>query len=113
MFREAMVPYAAGDCASAIPALGRALAIDAALMPARFYLAVCELREGRTDAAVEKLQRIAAAGESPYLEDAHFFLAKARIRQNDLTAARAELARVVALRGDRRAEASRLLGELR
>jgi tetratricopeptide (TPR) repeat protein len=113
VFREAMTSYTAGRCDTAIPPLQRALALDDTLTAARFYLAVCELHEGRIEPAAERLQRIAAAGESPYLEDAHFFLAKARIRQGDAAAARQQLSRVVALRGDRQEEAKRLLGELR
>ena len=113
VFREAMTSYTAGRCDAAIPSLQRALALDDTLMAARFYLAVCELHEGRVEPAAERLQRIAAAGESPYLEDAHFFLAKARIRQGDAGAARQQLARVVALRGDRQEEARRLLDQLR
>ena len=113
VFRDAMTSYAAGNCGAATPGLRRSLTIDESLTPARFYLAACELQAGRVDDAVANLQRVIARGESPYLEDAHFFLAKARIRQGDTAAARQELARVIALRGDRRAEAQRLLDQLR
>jgi tetratricopeptide (TPR) repeat protein len=111
-FRAAMERYAAGDYAAATPGLRRALAHDEALIQARFFLAVCELQAGRNDEAAQELQRVIARGESPYLEEAHFLLAKARIRQGDVAAARAELARVVALDGDRRREATQLLAQL-
>ena len=112
-FREAMEPYAMGNCAAAIPGLRRALELDMALRQARFYLAACELHSGRVDDAVGHLQRVVGSGESPYLEDARFFLAKARIRQGNIAAAREELTRVIALNGDRRDEARRLLEQLR
>src|SRR5688572_17868781 len=62
--------------------------------------------------AIRYLREAARLGESPYLEDAHFFLAKALIRDGDVEAARGELRTVLALEGDRRDEASRLLAEL-
>ena len=108
-----MTAYRAGNCETAIAGLRRALAIDGTLMPARFYLGACELRAGHVEEAVPTLQRVIAAGESPYLEDARFLLAKARIRQGDMNGAREELRRVVSLNGDRRDEARRLLEQLR
>ena len=113
VFRDAMTSYAAGDCGAAVPGLRRSLGMDDSLMQARFHLAVCDLQAGRIQDAVTNLQRVIAAGESPYLEDAHFFLAKARIRQGDVEGARQELTRVVSLRGDRRDQAERLLNQLR
>jgi len=56
--------------------------------------------------------RSGAARRVADLEDAHFFLAKALIRDGDVEAARDELRTVLALEGDRRDEASRLLAEL-
>ena len=113
VFGDAMTAYRAGNCETAIAGLRRALAIDGTLMPARFYLGACELRAGHVEEAVPTLQRVIAAGESPYLEDARFLLAKARIRQGDMNGAREELRRVVSLNGDRRDEARRLLEQLR
>ena len=111
-FRDAMVFYSAGNCDAALSGLRRALALDDSLLPARFYLGVCELERGRPLAAAPALEQVIAAGESPYLEDALFFLAQARIREGNLTAARAGLERVVSLRGNRRDEAQRLLTQL-
>lgn len=113
VFRGAMTSYSAGDCAAAIPGLQRALAIDATFAQARFYLGVCELREGRLDAASADLQRVIDAGESPYLEDAYFFLAHARLRMGDREAALKGFERVIGLRGERGVEAKRLLDQLR
>jgi hypothetical protein len=111
-FRDAMVFYSAGDCDATLSGLRQALALDGSLLPARFYLGVCELERGRPLAAATALEQVIAAGESPYLEDAVFFLAHARIREGNLTAARTGLERVVALRGNRRDEAQRLLTQL-
>jgi hypothetical protein len=113
VFQDAMTAYVAGNCAGAIPGLERALAIDASLTQARFYLSACELQRGRTRQAADNLQRVIGAGESPYLEDARFLLAQGRILQGDRDGAREELRRVISLNGDRRQQALRLLDELR
>lgn len=113
IFRDAMTSYVDKNCGSAIPGLQRALAIDASFTQARFYLGACELQQGQTGQAAESLQRVIGVGESPYLEDARFLLAQARIQQGDRDGAREELRRVIALQGDRRAQAQRLLDELR
>ena len=113
IFRDAMAAYVAGRCADATSGLRRALAVDPSFTQARFYLGVCELHGGRVDDASASLQRVIAAGESPYLEDAHFFLANAHIQRGDTERARQELRRVLALQGDRHEQAKRLLDELR
>ena len=113
LFRDAMTNYTVTNCAGAIDGLRRAVAADGAYTQARFYLGACELHTGAVSEAATNLQSVVAAGESPYLEDARWFLAQARVRQGDLEAARQELERVVALNGDRREAARRLLSELR
>jgi len=66
----------------------------------------------RTDPAVAELQKAIAIGESPYLEEAHFYLAKARLRQGDIQAAREELERAIERRGRLETEARRLLAQV-
>ena len=113
VFREAMGPYVAGECGAAMEGLRRSLQLDESLLQARFYLSACEIQSERLSEAESNLQRIIAAGESPYLEDALFFLAKVRIRTGDIAGARQELTRVMSLQGERREEARRLLDQLR
>ena len=113
VFREAMDPYSGGNCDDAVVGLRRAVQMDESLIQARFYLAVCELVLGHPESAEDQLHRVVAGGESPQLEDAHFFLAKARIQQGDVAGARQELTRVVAMKGQRREEARRLLEQLK
>ena len=113
LFRDAMTHYTVTNCAGAIDGLRRAVAAAGTYTQARFYLGACELHAGAVDEATTNLQRVIAAGESPYLEDALWFLAQARVKQRDLDAARRDLERVIALNGDRREAAARLLSELR
>jgi tetratricopeptide (TPR) repeat protein len=111
-FLAAMEVYGRGDYAGAIAGLERAVRGDPAFPGARFFLAVCYLRLDRTPEAIDQLGEVTRLGESPYLEDAHFFLGKAFIRAGDADGARREWRTVVSLDGDRRAEASRLLARL-
>ena len=113
IFRDAMTQYTSTNCAGAVPGLQRALTVDETYTQARFYLGACQLHGGDVSEAVVNLQRVIAAGESPYLEDAHWFRALARVKQGDVAGAREQLQRVIDLDGDRRAEAARLLTELR
>ena len=111
-FRSAMALYVDKNYADAAAQLRRVIALPGAPIDAAFYLAVCELQTGQLQDAASAFERVIAAGESPYLEDAHFLLAKTRIRQRDVAAARTQLSRVIALAGDRREEARQLMSQL-
>ena len=79
----------------------------------RFYLGVCDLLTGRTDEAVADLRGVIGLGESPYLEQARFFLAKALLTKQDLAGASKELELTIQLGGDRAAESRLLLDQVR
>lgn len=111
-FRSAMVVYVEKNYADAAAQLRRVIALPGPPIDAFFYLAVCELQTGQLQDAASAFERVIAFGESPYLEDAHFLLAKTRIRQRDVAAARSQLLRVIALAGDRREEARQLISQL-
>lgn len=112
-FLQAMERYERGDYEQAVEGLRGAVDQDPKSIPARFFLAVSYLQLERNSDGVEHLREVVRLGESAYLEDAHYFLAKAHIRQGDLDSARKELQAAIALDGDRRAEASQLLSEIR
>jgi tetratricopeptide (TPR) repeat protein len=111
-FAAAMERYSAGDWEGALPGLREVARLDPAAPQAQFYLGATALLASRTEEAVAALLAAVALGETPILEEARFYLAKALARKGDLTAARAELAAVVALGGDRKDEAKRLLNGL-
>lgn len=111
-FREAMEFYAAGDWRGALPGLRAAAALDPEAPHLAFYLGACALLAGDTDEAISALERTAALGDTPFLEEALFYLAKARLQAGEVGAARAELAKVIELNGDRLEEARGLLGRL-
>jgi tetratricopeptide (TPR) repeat protein len=112
-FREAMELYAKGEWSAALPALRDASRLDPKAAHVSFYLGACALLAGRRAEAVASLRRVVALGETPFLEESHFFLAKAHLGTGDLAAAEAELAKAIELGGPRGDEARRLLGELK
>jgi tetratricopeptide (TPR) repeat protein len=111
-FDAAMRRYADGDFAGALPGLASAARLNPKAANAVFFLAVCQLLTDRPEDAVEGFQRTIALGESPYLEEAHFYLAKTRLRQGDVAAARQELERTIRRRGRLETEARTLLAQL-
>lgn len=111
-FREAMKYYERGEYASSIPILIVASQVDSKAANISFFLGICYLETGHTDAAIEALRKTEALGDSPYLEETHFYLAKALIRKGDVNGARKELRETIQLRGDIEEKAQRLLGQL-
>jgi len=77
-----------------------------------FFLGISHLMLGQDDAAIAGLRATIALGDSPYLEEAHWYLAKAFLRRNDLRAAETQLRTLIDLRGSGRAEARRLLTQV-
>ncbi len=112
-FREAMRHYVKGDYGATILGLRAASKLNPKAADISFFLGVCYLLTEQTNSAVEHLRRIIALGDSPYLEDAHFFLAKAYLREGDLALARSELEKTTQLRGDREVEARELIQQVK
>jgi tetratricopeptide (TPR) repeat protein len=110
-FDAAMRLYVKGDYAGALNGLEAAVALEPNAPQYAFFLGACQLLTDRADLAVAELQKAVAIGESPYLEEAHFYLAKARLRQGDIQLAREELQRTIERRGRLETEARRLLAQ--
>lgn len=111
-FREAMNHYVEGDYGAAIPGLLSASKLDANAPDISFFLGICHLLEDQTDAGAESLRKTVDLGDSPYLEEAHFYLAKAFLQQADLASAKAELLKTIELEGKLEGEARHLLQTL-
>jgi hypothetical protein len=79
----------------------------------RFYLAIDDLVTGNPSEADAQLRAVESMGETPYLEEARFFRAKALLATRDVPDATRELEETVALKGDRETEARRILEQLR
>lgn len=79
---------------------------------ARFYAAACDILLGNADSGMTELRHIVAAGNTPYLEPARFYLAKALLAEGDIGGARKELSETISLHGDMEKQAQVLLAEL-
>jgi len=132
-FSVGMEHYLKADYTDAVEDLRAARQMDPDAAHVSFYLGVSELLLGHTDAATDLLQQTIALGDSPYLEDAHFYLAKAFLQpkyaslvspavgregtkvvamEATFDRAEAQLNQVIKLRGPRSEEAKRLLAEI-
>lgn len=112
-FREAMQHYVKGDYANAIPGLRAAVKADPRTPRFNFYLGVCYLLTDQTDAAVVALHKTVSLGDPSYSGPAHFYLAKAYLREKDVSAAENELQETIRLHGGMGAEADGILRQLR
>ena len=111
-FQTAMTAYNNGDYSSALGGLEKASRLDASSPGTSFFLGICYLLQNQTDAGVEALRQTTQLGDSPYLEEAHFYLAKGYLQQRDVDAAIPELEKVIALNGALQTEAQALLEAL-
>lgn len=111
-FREAMTRYERGDYAAAVSGLRAAAALDPEAPHIGFFLGISHLLMSQPDAAIAALRQTLALGDSPFTEDAQFFLAKAHLRKEDVAEARTHLQRTVQIHGAREGEARDLLLQL-
>jgi tetratricopeptide (TPR) repeat protein len=111
-FEAAMRLYSAGDYAGALSGLRTADELKPGAPRTRFFLAVCQLLIGQNTEAAAAFEQTIALGDSPYLEEAHFYLAKALLRLGRLPAARRELQRTVERHSGLEQEARQLIVQI-
>jgi hypothetical protein len=111
-FNRAMTHYREGRYEAARGLL-RELATSSPTVETSFFLGVIEARLDSPTVAITHLERVTSAGDTPYLEDGWFYLAKASLLAGDARGAASALERAVALGGERLGEAESLLKELR
>jgi tetratricopeptide (TPR) repeat protein len=108
-FHAAMKFYQRGRYDLAVPGLREAARLNPQDAGAPFFLGAGYLLSGKADDGIAALRQCVALGDTPYLEEARYYLAKAFLSKGDLTAARRELEEVIRLKGDHEDEARRLL----
>ena len=108
-----MDDYRQARYTAAIPGLAAAANADPKSADAQLFLGICYLMDGQTEQAIGRLRATIALGATLDLEMAHFYLAKALIRQNDVTGSERELEKAIALRGDLEKQSKDLLDKLR
>ncbi len=111
-FQDAMRRYQRRDYTAAIEELRAASDLDPEAAHIVFFLGVSHLLAEQPDAALNRLRQTIALGDSPYNEEAHFYLAKAYLQTGNIDEANRELESTIRLRGEREAEARLLLLQL-
>ena len=80
-FLSGMGHYRKADYGAAVTDLRAAAALDSEASHIRFFLGISQLMVGQDAAASKGFRATMALGDTPYLEDAHFYLAKALLRR--------------------------------
>jgi len=111
-FQAGMARYQQADYPAAVAELRGAAALTPDAAHTRFFLGISHLMAGQDIAAIAELRATTALGDSPYLEEAHWYLAKALLRQKRLPAAEAELRTLIQLQGTGTTEARTLLAAI-
>ena len=112
-FLRGMTAYRKADYNEAVADLRLAADADPDAPHIRFFLGITHLMLGQRDLGIDRLRGTIALGDSPYLEDAHFYLAKALLARNDLAGAESELNKVIQLQGQGSDQARHLLSQVR
>ncbi|HLJ47719.1 MAG TPA: zf-HC2 domain-containing protein [Bryobacteraceae bacterium] len=107
-FRTAMARYSQGDYPGAIPGLLKVESTEA-----HFYLGVSYLLNNNRTSGIAELRKVVAAGDTPYLEEAHFYLAKGLLGGGDVAGAREQLQDVIVMHGDLEKQAGDLAAQLK
>jgi TolA-binding protein len=108
-FHRAMQHYLKGDYVGAIPGLQAAVKASPATARFHFYLGACYLLTAQTDPAINSFRKVISLNDPSYSEAAHFYIAKAYLRNRDLTHAEDELRTTAKLGGSKAREAEELL----
>ena len=108
----AMKRYQQGDYAGSVDALRAVAKSHPNDAGALFFLGVSYLLASQTDEGIAALKQCVALGDTPYLEEAHYYLAKSFLGKGDVAAAREELEATVRLKGDNEDSAMKLLQQL-
>jgi tetratricopeptide (TPR) repeat protein len=111
-FQRGMERYRKADYAGAVDDLRAAAELDPDAAHITFFLGISHLMLGQDNAAIDRLRATIALGDSPYLDEAHLYLAKAFLRRKDLSAAEEQLKKLIQLRGSQSGEARRLLTQV-
>jgi TolA-binding protein len=111
-FQQGMKSYVVGNYGAAVPPLRIAANLDPTRPDFAFFLAATELLSGDVAAAATEFTRTIEMGDTPFREEAHFYLAKAHLKQRDVDGARRELMMVTGMQGALRHDADVLLKQL-
>lgn len=112
-FNTAITRYSQRDYAGAIPGLAALVETKPDFVEARFYLGICYLSTGNAASGIAELRKTVDAGNTPYLEQARFYLAKGLIGSGDMEGARQQLDETIAMHGDLALQAESLQAQIK
>jgi len=99
-FAAGMRRYADGDCAGTLDDL-RAVPLSASDgVAARLYSGLCQFEAGALADAQRSFEAVSAAGDTPQLETADYYLAQVMLLRSDASGASEWLRKTIALHGD-------------
>ena len=112
-FRAAMRRYSNTDYAGAIAGLQATVGEHSDYVEARFYLGICLLYTNNRSSGIGELRSVVSAGNTPYLEQARFYLAKGLLGMGDVGGARQQLDNLIALHGELAQQAEALFAQIK
>jgi hypothetical protein len=99
-FQAGMKSYQQGDCRSALSQLQQVAAESQDAVAARLYTGLCQFKGRELMKAQVSFEKVIAAGDTPQLEAAEYFLAQTMLLRSDASSARNWLHKTIALHGD-------------
>ena len=108
-----MERYSNTDYSGAIAGLQAAASAHPDFIEARLYLGICYLSTNNRPSGITELRAVVAAGGTPYLEQARFYLAKGLLGIGDAAGARQQLDPLIAMHGDLAQQAEALLAKIK
>jgi Tetratricopeptide repeat len=112
-FAAAMARYNAKDYPAAVEQLRLVAEAQPDAAHVQFFLGIALLMTNQPADARAALDKAAASGTAPFADEAHFYLAKAALRDRDLDRAERELQIAIQHEAGPAGEAARLLREVR
>jgi hypothetical protein len=112
LFQEAMNAYIDGRYYDASGHLTSALKFEPSAPDVNFYLGICRILDNHPEESISALQIAIAAGNSPYLQSAHYYLGKAYVQEMNLEGAEAEFRAAAGLTGSLSTDAKTLLARV-
>lgn len=110
-FVPAMALYQKQDYPDAASALHAVTQANPQFVPAKFYLGISLVLSGSRISGIQELRDLTSA-DTPYLDRARFYLAKALIGEHDTRRAQEQLQALIAQHGPLEKDASALLAKI-
>src|SRR5258706_1393612 len=112
-FQSAMRRYSTTDYSGAIAGLQAAANASPDFIESRLYLGICYLYTNNLTSGIAELRAVVSAGNTPYIEQARFYLAKELLWNRDVAGARQQLDLLIAMHGDMVQQAEVLLSQIK